>query len=84
METFQKRGRYLYTSDIPEVIASGPESNNEASVFFGEPVSHDRNETRKQEGVEDTNEDLHEEPVELIRYFEEAGETQESEKEGQT
>ena len=72
IKSFEQSGRDLYTSDISEVIASCPESDNEASVLFGEPISHDRNEAWKQEGVEDTDEDLHEVVIALISPIEKA------------
>jgi hypothetical protein len=76
METFEQSSSNLNSSNISEVIAGGPQSDNEASVLFGEPVSHYCDETWKQEGVEDTDEDLNEEPIELVCYVEEASETQ--------
>jgi hypothetical protein len=71
METFEQSSSNLNSSNISEVIAGGPQSDNEASVLFGEPVSHYCDETWKQEGVEDTDEDLNEVVIWLISPIEE-------------
>ena len=72
METFEQSSSDLDSSNVSEVIASSPEPDNEASVLFGEPVSHYRDETWKQERVEDSDEDLHEVEIGLICPIEEA------------
>jgi hypothetical protein len=71
METFEQSSSNLNSSNISEIIAGGPQSDNEASVLFGEPVSHYCDETWKQEGVEDTDEDLNEVVIWLISPIEE-------------
>ena len=66
------------TSDVAEVIAGSPESNNEASILLGEPVSHDSNKAGQQKGIKDPNKDLDEIVVGLACDREEPAEAEEN------
>ena len=55
---------------IPEIIAGRPEAYKETSVFLWEPVAYYCDEAWKQEGVEYSDEDLHEIIERLVCPFE--------------
>jgi hypothetical protein len=67
----------LDTSDVTKVIAGSPESNKEASVLLGEPVTHYCNKAGQQKGIKDPNKDLDEVVVGLTCDREKPAEAEE-------
>ncbi len=72
----------LDAGDVAEVVAGGPEADNESPVLLGEPVAHDGDKAGKEEGVEDADKDLHEVVVGEARHVKEAGEAKQGEEDG--
>lgn len=72
-EAVQHESCELDPSDVPEIIASAPKTDEQPAILLREPVSHDRDHAGEEECIENADEDLHEVKVGLAVDFEEAG-----------